>query len=224
MQRSSKARRRPALPAAACAAVVAGAALAAAAAPPAAIAAFAPPAWPAGTGVGGGQTVASDPVRALNLGKLRVTLESTQLAAVRAAVGAGTVVHQGNGSDALSFLCYTIADAEAPQRLWFTSSELAGGGKIDGIEAVELPPGTSAAPECPALPADFQAPRFDDGLWLGPLTAEQKRAYGAVAQHGGAWSASYHDKRGTLDVLGSLVLDLRKGRVVGVYVAHASQT
>jgi hypothetical protein len=221
MQRASKARRRPALPAAACAAAVA---VAAAAAPPAATAPFAPPAWPAGTGVGGGQTVASDPVRTLNLGKLRVVLESTQLAAVRGAVGAGTVVHQGNGSDALSFLCYTLAEATPPQRLWLTSSEMAGGGKIDGIEAVELPAGTPVAPECPTLPASFQAPRFDDGLWLGALTAEQKRAYGAAAQHGGSWSASYHDKHGNLDVLGSIALDLRKGRVVGLYVAHASQT
>ena len=221
MQRASKARRRPALPAAACAAAVA---VAAAAAPPAATAPFAPPAWPAGTGVGAGPTVASDPVRPLNLGKLRIVLETTQLAAVRSAVGAGTVVHQGNGSDALSFLCYTVADAAAPQRLWLTSSELAGGGKIDGIEAVELPSGTPVAPECPALPASFQPLRFDDGLWLGALSVEQKRAYGTAAQHGGAWSASYHEKHGSLDVVGSIALDLRKGRVVGLFVAHASQT
>jgi hypothetical protein len=196
-------------------------AAAATAAPPPA-APFAPPAWPPGTG-GGGSTVASDPVRPLYLGKLRVMLESTELATVRNAATAGTIVHQGNGSDALSFLCYTVAEAEPPQRLWFSSSELAGNGRIDGIEAVELPAGTAATAACPALPASLQPLRFDDGLWLGALSAEQKRVFGSAAQRGGPWSASFHGRHGSVDVVGSLVVDLRKGRAVGLYVAHASQ-
>jgi len=218
MQRDSRARRAPPLLAALCAVAVAGAALAAP--PPAAP--FAPPAWPPGTG-GGGSTVANDPVRPLNLGKLRVLLESTELATVRNAAATGTIVHQGNGSDALSFLCYTVAEAEPPQRLWFSSSELAGSGRIDGIEAVELPAGAAATPACPALPASLQPMHFDDGLWLGALSAEQKRAYGTAAQRSGPWSASFHGRHGSVDVLGSLVVDLRKGRAVGLYVAHASQ-
>jgi len=218
MQRVSRVRRAPPLLAALCAAAMSGMAMAAP--PPAAP--FAPPAWPAGTG-GGGSTVASDPVRPLHLGKLRVMLESTELATVRNAATAGTIVHQGNGSDALSFLCYTVAEAEPPQRLWFSSSELAGNGRIDGIEAVELPAGTAATTACPALPAALQPLRFDDGLWLGALSAEQKRAYGAAAQRGGPWSATFHGRHGSLDVVGSLVIDLRKGRAVGLYVAHASQ-
>jgi hypothetical protein len=218
MQRDSRARRVPPLLAALCAGAIAGASLAA----PPPIAPFAPPAWPPGTG-GGQSTVGSDPVRPLNLGKLRVVLESTELAAVRNAVGAGAIVHQGNGSDSLSFLCYTVADAEPPQRLWLSSSELAGSGRIDGIEAVELPAGTPPTPTCPALPAPFQPVHFDDGLWLGALPADQKRTYGAAAQKGGAWNASFHGRHGSLDVVGSLAIDWRKGRAVGLYVAHASQ-
>jgi hypothetical protein len=183
---------------------------------------LAPPAWPAGSG-GGGSTLPSDPVRPLALGKLRVMLESTELTAVRNALGGGEVVRQGNGSDSLSFLCYTVAEADPPQRLWLTSSELAGGRRIDGVEAIELAPGTPASAQCPALPAAFQPARFDDGLWLGALGTEQKRTFGAAAQRGAPWSASYHERHGSLDVLGTITVDFRKGRAVGLYVAHASQ-
>jgi hypothetical protein len=115
-----------------------------------------------------------------------------------------------------------VADAAAPQRLWFTSSELAGNHRIDGIVATELAPGAAPAPQCPDLPAKFLPVRFDDGLWLGVLSNEQKRAYAAALQHGAAWSTSFHDRRGSLDVLGSVSIDLRKGRAVGIFVAHAS--
>jgi hypothetical protein len=183
---------------------------------------FAPPPWPPSVDIGAA-TATSDPVRPLSLGKLRVLLDSTDLAAVRTAVGGGTIVRQGNGSDALTFLCYTVSDAGPPQRLWLSSSELAGGSRIDGVAAVELPAGSAAAPQCPELPAQFRPLRFEDGLWLGALGPEHKHLYGAAAQNGTPWSASYHERHGSVDVLGSLALDLRRGRIVGLFVAHGSQ-
>jgi hypothetical protein len=195
-----------------------GVALAAAAGAPAP-SAFAPPSWPAG---GPPAVAASDPVRPLNLGKQRVLLEVTELSDLRNAIGVGNVVHQGDGTETISFLCYTVSDAMQPQRLWLTSSELAGNHRVDGIVATELAPGSAPAPQCPDLPAKFLPVRFDDGLWLGALSSDQKRAYAAALQRGASWSASYHDRKGSLDVLGSLAIDLRKGRAVGIYVAHAS--
>jgi hypothetical protein len=209
-------RLRPTLVAAALgAAAVATAALGAAPTP----SAFAPPAWPTG---GPAAVAASDPVHPLNLGRQRVVLEVTELSDLRNTIGAGAVVHQGDGTETLSFLCYTVADAAQPQRLWFTSSELAGNHRIDGIVATELAPGSAPAPQCPDLPAQFLPLRFDDGLWLGMLSSEQKRAYAVALQRGTPWSASFHDRHGSLDVLGSLAIDIRKGRAVGIFVAHAS--
>ena len=195
---------------------VAGAAFAAASAPPA----LAPPAWPAN--VGAAVTAPTDPVRPLLLGKLRVVLESTDLSTLRSAIGAG-VVHQGAGSDTLSFLCYTIPDPVTPQRVWFTSSEAARKNAIDGIVAAEIASGAPAEPQCPELAAKFQPLRFDDGLWLGALSAEQKRAFAPAIQKGTPWNSSFHEKRGNLDVIGSMAIDIRKGRAVGIYVLHATQ-
>jgi hypothetical protein len=166
--------------------------------------------------------VASDPVRALNLGKQRVLLEVTELSDLRNAIGTGSVVRQGDGTETISFLCYTVADAEQPQRLWFTSTELAGNHRVDGIAATEIAPGSMPAPQCPELPARFLPLRFDDGLWLGALSNENKRVFAAAIQRGEPWSVSFHDRHGSLDVLGSVTIDVRKGRAVGIYVAHAS--
>jgi hypothetical protein len=175
----------------------------------------APPAWPRGDP----PPLVSDPVHPLKLGTVRVTLNANTLGEVQRALGVGEMTTHGKGTEALDWLCYTIVDGEAPQRLWLTSSELVGGGKIDGVTAIELGAGEKASPGCPELPARFRPVRFEDGLWLGTLSAEQRRAMGVPAHGTAAWSGLYHGTLGGLDVVGTMAVDVRRSRAVAIHVA-----
>ena len=179
-----------------------------------------PPAWPVPKDPA--VTLAADPVRPLLMGTLRVTLDGSTLAATREAIGAGISQRQGKGTDALDWLCYTVSDATPAQRLWLTSSELARG-RIDAVVAVDLP--TSAAPtaQCPDLPPRFKPVRFDDGLWLGGMSVELRKALGIPAKPGPIFSSLYEGQAGNLALVSSTVLELRAGRVESLYVAHSTQ-
>jgi hypothetical protein len=178
----------------------------------------APPPWP-GTR-GDPPALAADPVRPLKLGTLRVTLYASTLEDVQRAIGAGATTRHGKGTEALDWLCYTLSDAEPAQRVWLTSSELARGLKIDGVTAIELPAGESARPSCPELPAKFRPVRFEDGLWLGALGAEQRRAMGVAAQGSATWGGLYRGTMGSLDVVGTISVEVRRGRAVVLHAAH----
>ena len=94
---------------------------------------------------------------------------------------------------------------------------------MDGVAAVELPAGTAATEACPALPAKLRPVRFEDGLWLGITSAELRKSFGLPVRPHGAFATEYHGQEGSLDVMGSIALELRGARVVALHVAHASQ-
>jgi hypothetical protein len=194
-------------------------ALAACAAVPAARAqVVAPPPWPAADAPA---SAAADPTHALLLGGVRLALDTTTIAGLRDALGAGRPVRHGSGTEALDWLCFTLPEAAPPQRLWMTSSELAGG-RIDGVTAVELAPGTPAAEACPALPPRLRPVRFEDGLWLGTAAADLRKSLGLPARPGRSFATLYHGQSGDLDVVGSIALELRNGRVSSLHVAHST--
>jgi hypothetical protein len=182
--------------------------------------AVAPPAWPAVKE--SPVTLAADPVRPLVLGALRVTLDGSTLAGTREAIGAGVLQHQGQGTDALDWLCYSVPDSVPKQRLWLTSSELSRG-RIDAVVAVDLPEGAAPAPQCPDLPARFKPVRFDDGLWLGGMSAELRKARGIPVKSGPRFSSLFQGQAGNLAMVSSTVIEFRAGRVVSLHVAHSSQ-
>jgi len=179
-----------------------------------------PPAWPAIKD--SPVALATDPVRPLLLGALRVTLDASPLADVRQAIGAGVSQRQGKGTDALDWLCYTVSDAATLQRLWLTSSELARG-RIDAVVATDLPPGTAPTPQCPDLPAKFKPVRFDDGLWLGGMSAELRKVLGIPAKPGASFSSLFQSQVGNLQMVSSTVIEFRAGRAVSLHVAHSTQ-
>ncbi len=189
---------------------------------PASAQAIAPPPWPATHG--DPPALAADPVHPLKLGPLRVTLYASTLADVQRAVGAGALTRHGKGTEALDWLCYTLVDAEPAQRIWFTSSELAGGNKIDGVTAIELAAGERAQASCPELPAKFRPVRFDDGLWLGALSPEQRRAMAIPAQGNATWGGLYRGTIGALDVLGTISVEVRRSRAIVIHAAHTAQS
>jgi hypothetical protein len=182
--------------------------------------AVAPPAWPAIKD--SPVTLAADPVRPLLMGALRITLDGSTLADTRLAIGAGVSQRQGKGTDALDWLCYTLPDTAPMQRIWLTSSELSRG-RIDAVVAADLPDGTAPSPQCPALPAKFKPVRFDDGLWLGGMNSELRKALGIPARIGPNFSSLFQGQSGNLSMVSSTVIEFRGGRAVSLHVAHSSQ-
>ncbi len=181
----------------------------------------APPAWPATRD--NPVTLASDPVRPLMLGSLKITLDAATLADTRNTIGAGVSQRQGKGTDALDWLCYTLSDAAPVQRLWLTSSELSRG-RIDAVVAADLPAGAAAAsPQCPDLPARFKPVRFDDGLWLGGLSAELRKSLGITPKTGPYFSGLFQGQTGNLQMVSSTVIEFKGSRAVSLYVAHSTQ-
>ncbi len=179
-----------------------------------------PPAWPAIQD--SPVNVATDPVRPLLMGALRVTLDGSTLADTRQAIGAGVPQRQGKGTDALDWLCYTVSDAAPMQRIWLTSSELSRG-RIDAVVAADLPSGTAASAQCPDLPARFKPVRFDDGLWLGGMSAELRKVLGIPARIGPQYASLFQSQVGNLQMVSSTVIEFRAGRAVSLHVAHSTQ-
>jgi hypothetical protein len=188
--------------------------------PRAAETAPAPPPWPALKDAP--VALAADPVRPLLMGALRVTLDGSTLAGTRLAIGAGASQRQGSGTDALDWLCYTLSDAAPAQRLWLTSSELSRG-RIDAVVAADLPVGAPATALCPELPARFKPVRFDDGLWLGGLGNDLRRALGIPVKAVPHFSSLFQGQSGNLTMVSSTVIEFRAGRAVTLHVAHSSQ-
>ena len=182
--------------------------------------AVAPPAWP--TLKDSPITLAADPVRPLLMGSLRITLDGSTLADTRTAIGAGVSQRQGKGTDALDWLCYTVSDTAPAQRVWLTSSELSRG-RIDAVVAADLPPGAPAQAQCPDLPARFKPVRFDDGLWLGGMSGELRKALAIPAKAGPYFSSLFQGQSGNLSMVSSTVIEFRAGRAVSLHVAHSSQ-
>ena len=180
----------------------------------------APPPWPVTKE--SPAALAADPVRPLLMGGLRVTLDGSTLADTRLAIGTGTSQRQGKGTDALDWLCYTLSDAAPAQRLWLTSSELSRG-RIDAVVAADLPAAATATAQCPELPAKFKPVRFDDGLWLGGLSNELRKALGIPVKSGPIFSSLFQGQTGNLTMVSSTVIEFRAGRAVTLHVAHSSQ-
>ena len=180
----------------------------------------APPAWP--TLKDSPVTLAADPVRPLLMGSLRITLDGSTLADTRAVIGAGVSQRQGKGTDALDWLCYTMSDSAPMQRVWLTSSELSRG-RIDAVVAADLPAGAAPLPQCPELPPKFKPVRFDDGLWLGGMSGELRKALGIPAKIGPNFSSMFQGQSGNLTMVSSTVIEFRAGRAVTLHVAHSSQ-
>jgi hypothetical protein len=179
-----------------------------------------PPAWPAIKD--SPVALAADPVRPLLLGALKVTLDGSSLADVRQAIGAGVSQRQGKGTDSLDWLCYTVSDAAPMQRLWLTSSELARG-RIDAVVATDLPPGAAPTAQCPELPAKFKPVRFDDGLWLGGVSADLRKSLGISTKPVPSFSGLFQRQTGSLQMVSSTVIEFHGARAVSLHVARSSQ-
>jgi hypothetical protein len=129
-----------------------------------------------------------------SLGAFAGRFEETPLGAVRKAVGAGTIQHQGDAGGSIYWLCYR----RAQHRLWVMSSEM-GGRDHRVTEIVEelTEKGTEAkdtetSTDCAIIPEKFAPLVFDGKLHLGMSRSEVVTALGPPSKSDAAQMVYSH--------------------------------
>lgn len=144
------------------------------------------------------------PLASLKMGALNVRFEETTLSAVRDAIKAGAIAHQGDAGASEYWLCYSAGAGVKTQRVWIIADGAMGGGdhRVTGVRAQHAA-GEASDGDCPQLPARFLPLQLDRGLWLGK-----------TAQGGDGWTIYGHAaKRGKFDVTSELAVQASAGKV-----------
>lgn len=110
-----------------------------------------------------------------SLGAFAGRFEKTTLGAVREAVGAGTIQHQGDAAGSIYWLCYR----RAQHRLWLSSGEIGGPDHLV-TEIVEefIEKDTETSADCAVIPEKFAPLVLDGKLHLGMSRQEVVTALG----------------------------------------------
>ncbi len=128
------------------------------------------------------------PVSALTLGSLKVELEQTTLAEVKALAGNGRIDAYGEQGSRLYWLCYTVESQDTLQQVWLISDAEMGGPehRITEVQAQSASDVGRAPTACPLLAANLQPLALDGRLWLGSSQRMLRTALGrpSVAQAG----------------------------------------
>ncbi|MDB5985262.1 MAG: hypothetical protein JWR16_315 [Nevskia sp.] len=140
-------------------------------------------------------TLATQPVSALQLGRIKIWLEFNTLADVIKVAGANPIAHFEDDEASYDWLCYD-ADAHR-QRLWFVSDTDMGGEQrmVTSIVAmlVEAPSDPSAA--CPLLPKALSSVALDRAIWLGTRDGELAKKLGEPSSSLRDWQSFYSNHR-----------------------------
>ncbi|WP_395818396.1 hypothetical protein [Devosia sp.] len=150
------------------------------------------------------------PVGAIQVGKLKVVLQTTKLKDVQKAFG-GTLQRDGDGSARADWLCYSAEGST----VWFISNALG------GFEFVMMVAAEAGKPNkaCDPAPAELTTPNF--GIpGLGAATADLKAAFGAASGS----KISYRADRagGYSNVAQYIGYMLKGGKVAGIGVGETS--
>jgi hypothetical protein len=155
-----------------------------------------------------------------SLGAFAGRFEETPLAAVREAVGVGTIQHQGDAGGSIYWLCYS----RAQHRLWIVSGPI-GGPDHRVIEIVEELTGkdTESSTDCPIIPEKFAPLVFDGKVHLGMSRSEVVTALGPPSKSKVAQMVySHHGKLADgFEEAAWLILRFREGKLVSM---RASKT
>jgi hypothetical protein len=150
-----------------------------------------------------------------SLGAFAGRFEETPLAAVREALGEGTIQHQGDAGGSIYWLCYR----RAQHRLWLSSGEL-GGPDHRVIEIVEelTEKDTKPSSDCPIIPEKFAPLILDGKLHLGMSRMEVVKALGPPSKSEAAQMVYSH--KGKLahgfDETAWLILRFREEKLVSM--------
>ena len=125
-----------------------------------------PPNWP--DSISSHPSLNVRPATRLRLGAFVARFEKTTLAQIRDAMRVGTIEHQGDAGESMYWLCYTVARAQPPQRLWITShGEMGGREHTVGGFMIEEISRAQASPGCPSMPSSGYPLSLDRGIWIG---------------------------------------------------------
>ena len=151
-----------------------------------------------------------------SLGAFAGRFEKTTLGAVREAVGAGTIQHQGDAGGSIYWLCYR----RAQRRLWVVSSGEIGGPDHLVIEIVEelTEKDTGTSTDCAVIPEKFAPVVFDGKLHLGMSRSEVVRALGRPSKSEAAQMMYYHAGKlaNGFDETAWLILRFREKKLVSM--------
>jgi len=124
----------------------------------------------------------------IHLGSFHVVFEETTLATVLQTIGQGAISHQGDASESIYYLCYTLADTHTHGRVWIIASGEMGGSE-HRVDVVNARTDESAVPmtECPALPSKFEQLSFDGNIFLGMQDVAAINSLGSIYKKQKDW-------------------------------------
>ena len=168
------------------------------------------------------------PTTGVQLGALQVVWETTLLAQVTRAIGAGAIQHEGDAGESAYWLCYTIA-GERAQRIWLIADGEMGGPEqsVTRVAAEESTDG-EASLDCPRLPKTFLPVTLGHGLWIGADEHSVSKAIHALPHVVGPLrSVQYHSKvpgkcEGGFDQLNWLEYKIDHGRVTAIWAGQVT--
>jgi hypothetical protein len=160
-------------------------------------------------------TVAKRLATRFSLGAFAGRFEETTLGAVREAVGAGTIQHQGDAGGSIYWLCYR----RAQHRLWLVSGEIGGPDHLV-IEIVEelTDKAAETSTDCAILPEKFAPLVLDGDLHLGMSRSEVVTALGPPSKSQAAQMVYSHEGKlaDGFDETASLILRFREKKLVSM--------
>jgi hypothetical protein len=133
------------------------------------------------------------------LGGTIVRIEVTSLRQVLASIGAGKVMHKGDASESVHWLCYSFEMPGAHARIWLSSGELNGGRYIDGIQMVMTETSQEGGASCPEISLGGKSPVFDNGLSLGASEEKLRQVLGRPSKEWGNWRSYASDTQAVKD-------------------------
>jgi hypothetical protein len=151
-----------------------------------------------------------------SLGPFAGRFEETRLDAVREAVGAGTIQHQGDAGGSMYWLCYR----RAQHRLWVVSSGEIGGPDHLVTEVVEelTENDAAASTDCATIPEKFSPVVFDSKLQLGMSRQKVITALGPPSKSEAAQIVYSHQGKlaDGFDETAWLILRFRENKLVSM--------
>lgn len=139
-------------------------------------------------------TLRFKPASRLTMGKFVVHFEKTTLSQVIKSVGIGSINHQGDAGGSIYWICYTIPDNIAFQRLWIIADGEMGGTKhkVSGVIATRLSANASTSDGCPNIPKLLQPLSLDQGIWLDSSVSQINKVIGKPSESRDDWRVYYY--------------------------------
>jgi hypothetical protein len=163
------------------------------------------------------------------MGPFRVAFEATTLNEAQARAAGGKVASQGDGGEAILWLCYSTTGRHGDEAIWLvSSSEMGGlGHSVTDVIGKSIDKKDPAI-KCPRLPPNLSPLTIGPGVWLGSSVQETLQSLRGLTRISGDWYVYEYSGQvpdscqpGGMDRVKWLTMRVAKGYVVEI---HAGQT